>query len=98
MKAKCHFVKVDCLGTRIGKKVPVDMVAVVTDVGTVGRIKRQHDGTEFVRRCVLLWVYWSGLLTCRSRSSDRVVQKLVDTWPRSAYCTFDQRMTTVLFC
>ena len=50
MKAKCHFVKVDCLASRIGKKVPVDMVGIVTDVGSIGSIKRQHDGTEFVRR------------------------------------------------
>lgn len=56
MKAKCNFVKVDCLATRIGKKLPVDLVGIVTDVGSLGRIKRQHDGTEFVRRCVCLSV------------------------------------------
>eukprot|EP00892_Ulva_mutabilis_P006812 jgi/Ulvmu1/4502/UM002_0228.1 len=50
MKAKLHFVKVDCLAAKIGKKTPVDMVAIVTDVGSLGSIKRQHDGTEFVRR------------------------------------------------
>lgn len=51
MKAKCYFVKVDCLAAKIGKKTPVDMVGIVTDVGSLGSIKRQHDGTEFVRRC-----------------------------------------------
>lgn len=81
MKAKCHFVKVDCLGTRIGKKVPVDMVAIVTDVGSVGRIKRQHDGTEFVRRCVLLLVYWSSLLSCPDRKPRLRLEGAVEAWP-----------------
>lgn len=61
MNAKCHFVKIDCLEAKISQKLPVDIVGVVTDVGTLGSIKRKQDDTEFVRRfdaathvCVLL--------------------------------------------
>ena len=50
MRAKKHFVKIDCLAAKLGKKVPVDVAAVVTAVGPLGSVKRQADGTEFVRR------------------------------------------------
>lgn len=52
MKAKKNFTKIDCLASKLGKKVPVDVAAVVTAVGPLGSVKRQADGTEFVRRCV----------------------------------------------
>lgn len=51
MNAKCHFVKIDCLEAKIPQKLPVDIVGVVTDVGSLGSIKRKQDDTEFVRRC-----------------------------------------------
>jgi hypothetical protein len=51
MHAKCHFVKIDCLESKISQKLPVDIVSVVTDVGPLGSVKRQQDGTELVRRC-----------------------------------------------
>jgi hypothetical protein len=51
MKAKCNFTKIDCLATKIGKKVPVDVVAVVTSVGPLSTVTRQSDSTEFLRRC-----------------------------------------------
>lgn len=50
MNAKCHFVKIDCLESRIRQKLPVDIVGVVTDVGQLGSVKRKQDDTEFVRR------------------------------------------------
>lgn len=50
MNAKCHFVKIDCLESRIPQKLPVDIVGVVTEVGSIGSIKRKQDDTEFVRR------------------------------------------------
>lgn len=50
MNAKCNFVKIDCLEAKITQKLPVDIVGVVTDVGTLGSIKRKQDDTEFVRR------------------------------------------------
>jgi hypothetical protein len=50
MNAKCHFVKIDCLESKISQKLPVDILGVVTEVGTLGSIKRKQDDTEFVRR------------------------------------------------
>jgi hypothetical protein len=54
MKAKLHFVKIDCLASKLAKKLPVDVVGVVTNVGQLGSVKRQSDGSEFVRRCALI--------------------------------------------
>lgn len=54
MKARCVFVKIDCLAGKLARKVPVDVVAVVTAVAPLGSVKRQSDGTEFNRRCVCL--------------------------------------------
>ena len=70
MKAKCHFTKIDCLSTLIGKKVPVDIVAVVTAVGPLGSVKRQSDGTEFVRRCASPLVAQIAARSARCLQSD----------------------------
>lgn len=51
MKAACHFVAIDCLAARIGKKVPVDIVGVVTNVTPLSSVKRTADGSEISRRC-----------------------------------------------
>jgi hypothetical protein len=62
MKAKLHFTKIDCLATKLAKKLPVDVVAVVTNVGPLGSVKRQSDGSEFVRRCAF---HAEQVLPCR---------------------------------
>ena len=50
MKASYTFIAIDCLSARIGKKLPVDIVGVVTNVSALSSIKRSSDGTELVHR------------------------------------------------
>lgn len=50
MKIVHSFVSFDCLEARLSKKLPVDLIGIVTNVGSLGTIKRNRDGTEHLRR------------------------------------------------
>lgn len=88
MNAKCHFVKIDCLQSKIAQKLPVDIVGVVTDVGSLGSIKRKQDDTEFVRRCeldfrvIVLYVHTAG-----NTSIHRTYLSAHNGDPRFSSCT-----------
>lgn len=53
MKAACNFIAIDCLVARVGKKLPVDIVGIVTAVTPLSSVKRTADGSEISRRCAL---------------------------------------------
>lgn len=53
MKAACNFIAIDCLVARVGKKLPVDIVGIVTAVTPLSSVKRTADGSEILRRCAL---------------------------------------------
>lgn len=62
MRAAHAFVAIDGLATRIGKKLPTDILGVVTRVDALSSTKRTSDGADLMRRCAEGgWVAADGL-------------------------------------
>ena len=54
MTARLSIVDIGTLASHIGKKAPVDMLGIVTQVGPLGSTKRKTDGAELSRRDITL--------------------------------------------
>ena len=65
MKARYRFTKIDALGPFVGRKAPVDIVAVVHAVGELGTVKRNSDGSEFERRCAFRLCIVCRVMACQ---------------------------------
>lgn len=54
MTARMQFVPIDQLAAFVDKKMPVDIIGVVTEVGQLASVKRKADATEIMRRDITL--------------------------------------------
>ena len=102
MKAALQPVPIGRLHPFAGSRQLVDILAVATEVGPLGSVKRKKDNTELQRRDITLadksgktvtMTLWSGLATDQGARLEALTHPLIGAWLRdqlaagtSAYC------------